>query len=107
MKTTISAALIALLAAPAVAAGVPAGPAGAIAHFNQDVSNPNHQVSLAAADLSRTVVSTRRAGTQEEAYAHFNSDAQTLNDLRGLQGATAYGYAPSVGADTFAVIRAE
>ncbi|WP_179379088.1 hypothetical protein [Jannaschia marina] len=106
MKTLIASALLATaaLAAPA-AAQVASGSAAAIAHFNADFDTQDG-VRVLKAGGNGVTVSTRSGGTGV-AFGHFNGQADSQDGIRGLNGATAYSGAPSVGGDIFDRIRAE
>ncbi|KIT16949.1 hypothetical protein jaqu_14480 [Jannaschia aquimarina] len=107
MKTLIASALAAsaLVAALPAAAQVPAGPAGAIAHFNQDIDTANDRASL---DIVRgeTVTVSSRSGSVAQAIAHFNADLDA-GDRVPLTGGTVVSGSPTYGAEIFANIRAE
>ncbi|WP_179379444.1 hypothetical protein [Jannaschia marina] len=103
MKTLIASALVATaaLAAPA-AAQVAQGPAAAIAHFNADFDTQDG-IRVLKSDGNGVTVSTRSGA----AFGLFNGQADSQDGVRGLNGATAYSGAPSVGGDIFDRIRAE
>lgn len=97
----VTATAAALLSAPAIAQ-VPAGPLGAIAHFNQQETG-NEVVKVIRGDAAGL---SSRSGTVE-AQIRFNADYDGGDDARRVTGQTVYSGTPTYGADIFANIRAE
>lgn len=92
MKTIIASALVALTAAttaPAFADQVAPGAAGAIAHLNQSLEGGD-RIALGAVENDTVRVSTRSGGLGA-AFAHFNADFDSQDDVRGQNGATLVG----------------
>ncbi|GIT92462.1 hypothetical protein JANAI62_29200 [Jannaschia pagri] len=90
MKTLILSAIVAAASiAGAASAQVPAGAAGAIAYFNQDIDRANDRSRLPSGDATVTV--STRSGSLGEAFAIFNATEDNANDRRGLNGATVVG----------------
>jgi hypothetical protein len=108
MKTlSLTAVAVTLLALPAAATPLVApGPAGAIAHFNQDLQD-NEAVALPGAGSVGNTVSIRSDDALNRAYMVFNADVDSPNELRGTEPVTAVGGEPVVGRAIFDAIRAE
>lgn len=109
MKFLLASALVAVTAltsVPAFAQQVVPGAAAAAAHFNQDSDGQNDRTVISADDLEHATLSTR-SGSVGAVYGHFNSDADSQDEVRGQVGATSYSGRPSFGDGVFAVIDAE
>lgn len=99
MKTLIIAlAAATAFAAPALAQ-IDAGPAAAIAHFNQDHDTQDGRRIFNGATSGVTV--STRSGDLSSVYARFNADAESQDEITGLTGATAYSGSPAFGAAIF------
>lgn len=106
MKTLISAALIAttsVAALPALAQQVPAGPAGAIAHFNQSIDSRNEKTTLQV--NGESVTPSTRQGDLGDVYARFNASLDRRNDK--VRNVTVVSGEPTHGVDIFRQIDAE
>lgn len=103
MKKIIAlAAVAASLAAPAFA-----DTAFAIRHFNQDKDSVLERIAVPSA-TEGVVVSTNNRSDLATAYDVFNASADSIGDLRGLNGLTVINGTPSgVAAEIFANLRAE
>ncbi|CUH40310.1 hypothetical protein JSE7799_03042 [Jannaschia seosinensis] len=97
MKRIVTSALfsVAIFASLPATAEIPAGSAGAIAHFNLDRTN-SEVLKPPTGRAAGTVVSTRTNGVRAAVYDHFNADADSMNDLRGLREVTAFGSTPAI-----------
>ncbi|MEL6586976.1 MAG: hypothetical protein AAFY65_17510 [Pseudomonadota bacterium] len=106
MKTLIASALIATAAlAGAASAQVPAGAAGAIAHFNQDFSTQDQRIAFTGKGGNVTV--STRNGTQGAAIEQFNATVDSPSDRISVGNATLVSGQPSVAQDIFARILEE
>ena len=105
MKTLIASALVATAALTGVAsAQVGTGSAAALAHFNQDYDAGDRLV-LNGED-NGVQVSTR-SGIVGDVFDRFNAQADSQDDVFGLNGATLVSGTPAYGAGIFADIAAE
>ncbi|SDY83824.1 hypothetical protein SAMN05444004_103271 [Jannaschia faecimaris] len=102
MKTLIVSAICAVLTTPGFA-GIAAGPAAAIAHFNQDFDTQDDARMLMPGDIG--VAISTQSGLNRKIYNHFNADFDSEDNVRGLNGATYFSRQPTHGADIFGEIR--
>lgn len=103
MKTLIIAlAAASAFAAPALAK-IDAGPAAAIAHFNQDHDTQDGRRIFNGATSGVTV--STRSGNLQNVFAHFNAQADSQDDVRGLNGATSFAGSPAFGSAIFDQIK--
>ncbi len=106
MTRILATALLAALALTGTAsAQVGAGPAAAIAHFNQDADSQDGRRLIRAGTDAVSVSS--RSGALGDVFARFNADHDGQDDVRGLDGATLVQGSPAHAADIFARVRAE